>query len=69
MAILYSPGEQALQDEPAQPCPGAHVQLLGLIMPRNSVVVITAQSVHGLLLTSLLNFPAGHVSHVYAVVM
>jgi hypothetical protein len=69
MEFLYVPAAQALQDEPAQPNPGAHVQLLGLAMPLNSVVVIAAQSVHGLLLTSLLNFPAGHVSHVYAVVM
>ena len=70
IAFLYVPTAQAPQADPDQPNPGAHEQLLGLIEPRNSVVVVgNAQSVHALLLTSLLNFPTGHVSQVYALVM
>ncbi len=69
IAFLYVPIAQAPHADPDQPNPAAHEQLLGLIEPRNSVVVGPAQSVHALLLTSLLNLPTGHVSQVYALLM
>lgn len=69
IAFLYVPIAQAPHADPDQPNPGAHEQLLGLIEPRNSDVVGPGQSVHALLLRSLLNLPKGHVSQVYALVM